>query len=52
MMVVANGQKIELSMVEGEVIWVRSLEYNHPLNDLSPQAIEKLAENFIKRSRK
>jgi hypothetical protein len=52
MMVVANGQKIELSMVEGEVIWVRSLQYNHPLNDLSPQAIEKLAENFIKRSLK
>ena len=52
MMVVANGQNIELSMVVGEVIWVRSLEYENPLPDLNPEDIKKLAENYIKHNTK
>ena len=48
MTVLANGRNIELPMVVGEVIWVRSLEFKDPLAGLSSQEIEKLAGNYIK----
>lgn len=51
-MVVANGQNIELPMVESEVIWVRSLEYKNPLSDLDREDIENLAHKYIKHNTK
>ncbi len=44
MSVVAEGQNLELSKVIGEVVWARSLEFEYPLSDLTPDEIEKFAK--------
>ena len=49
MSVVAEGQNLELSKVIGEVVWARSLEFEYPLSDLTPDEIEKFAKAYIQK---
>lgn len=39
----------DLSKVIGEVVWARSLEFEYPLSDFTPDEIEKFAKAYIQK---
>lgn len=49
MLVVAEGQNLELSKVVGEVVWARALEFAYPLSEYTPDVIEKFAKAHIQK---